>query len=762
MSRLPRKILACALISGCTGDEAVGFGPPDVAESSGGGASSSGGDSSTDAVQGASPIVGGVEKGPFVVGSSIEVAELDGDGNPTGLVFQTQTHNDRGEFELTAAMGPPGVVALEGVGFHFDEVRGSLSVAPLTLRALADLSSDGTQAVFINLVTHLGHRRVAALFAGGATLAAATVQAEAELRSALGIGVTGFDPGVSGTAMTLLGGDTDANAYAFAVGAVLLQAAVDEVGRDGSVDAAVQELVNELAAQLAVDGTLTAAQQAAIAQAEANLDADAAIAALQARIEDTGGLEAAPDLHRVLDPDGDELADVEDNCPHTANVDQQDGDDDGVGDACECGNGIVDPGEACDDANAVPFDGCQPDCSASCERLAAVDAPLTHRLEGFATVDDAVLFWDRMSGSTQAGATLWRAADGVAEQILPEVYFDAAALVSLGDAVVFGGRTTGPIALWRSDGTEAGTTYVEELYDSVFEGVVLGDDLLYRGGTNLVGLELDISDGTPAGTSLLADLAPGPGQGWPRSFARIGDAVWFLTGPCSALGQQLWITDGTTLGTTAIADVGAGTSCAPSVRPPVASLGLTFFNVARPAAIDLWRSDGTPGGTLLVRAAAQPIAPGSVDDAAIFGAADGLYRTDGTVAGTTRVRAFEQTTALAGLGDVGLVYARDAGRYGLWVTDGTEAGTTMLVLLGTTGLGPHAIVGGRLFAFLPDYFTGRRRLFVSDGTLAGTHVVQEFGPLGENAVQTLTEIDGWLYFGADDGVVVDPWRCVAQ
>jgi ELWxxDGT repeat protein len=86
----------------------------------------------------------------------------------------------------------------------------------------------------------------------------------------------------------------------------------------------------------------------------------------------------------------------------------------------------------------------------------------------------------------------------------------------------------------------------------------------------------------------------------------------------------------------------------------------------------------------------------------------------------------------------------------------------LLVLFGTTGLGPHAVVGDRLFVLLPDYFTGRRRLWVSDGTPNGTHVVQQWNPSGDNLIQSLTVIDGWLYFGADDGATVDPWRCVAQ
>jgi len=65
------------------------------------------------------------------------------------------------------------------------------------------------------------------------------------------------------------------------------------------------------------------------------------------------------------DADRDGLPDPLDDCPHVANVDQKDGDFDGVGDACDpqtCGNGSPESGEPCDDGNLIDDDGC--DCLA--------------------------------------------------------------------------------------------------------------------------------------------------------------------------------------------------------------------------------------------------------------------------------------------------------------------------------------------------------------------------------------------------------------
>ncbi len=65
------------------------------------------------------------------------------------------------------------------------------------------------------------------------------------------------------------------------------------------------------------------------------------------------------------DSDGDEIPDRFDNCPELPNVEQTDGDGDGAGDACDvnnCGNGILETGERCDDGNRVEGDGCTSAC----------------------------------------------------------------------------------------------------------------------------------------------------------------------------------------------------------------------------------------------------------------------------------------------------------------------------------------------------------------------------------------------------------------
>jgi len=303
-------------------------------------------------------VSGTVEKGPFVKGATVQVT--------VDPIVTTTTIDDRGAFALAIPFQRGTAFAIEATGNYFDEITGAVSTAPTTLRALAVASLDAS-VIHINLLTHLAFDRAQSLASGGMSTGVAEATAEAEVRAALHLGPPGFDPLTPGSAMSLLGGDTDANAYLFALSAVVVQAG----------------LVDTLAQDLADDGALTPEHAASLATAQQGLDTAIVEANLAARLAELGSTAAVPDLDRIIDNDLDTVVNLTDNCRTTgnpdqangdsdafgnacdncdavANPDQRDGDGDGDGDACDLCLGDQNPGQADADGDAIgdPCDNC--------------------------------------------------------------------------------------------------------------------------------------------------------------------------------------------------------------------------------------------------------------------------------------------------------------------------------------------------------------------------------------------------------------------
>jgi cysteine-rich repeat protein len=75
------------------------------------------------------------------------------------------------------------------------------------------------------------------------------------------------------------------------------------------------------------------------------------------------------------DTDADGVFDSVDNCPFVPNPAQTDTDGDGVGDDCdppECGNGVIEGDEECDDKNKISGDGCSAKCKVESFQVGSV------------------------------------------------------------------------------------------------------------------------------------------------------------------------------------------------------------------------------------------------------------------------------------------------------------------------------------------------------------------------------------------------------
>jgi hypothetical protein len=276
-------------------------------------------------------LTGAVQKGPFVAGSTIRVANLDARGRPTGARFSTTTRDDLGNFELD--FDATALISVEGTGRFYDEATGALSATPVTVRALSSSRLSGARSANVNSVTHVTFDRVRKLVSEGVSFDEARGRAEWELESALGLTPADFSAGVAGTRMNLLGGDSDGNSYLFAVSAVLAYAA--QVTDYEGQAAALQQLLDGLAGDLAGDGEIAASRRTGIDDGRLFIDTAVVEASFAERLTSLHVRARIPDLDRSLDHDADGLANADDNCRRMPNPDQTDSDGDGTGDACD-------------------------------------------------------------------------------------------------------------------------------------------------------------------------------------------------------------------------------------------------------------------------------------------------------------------------------------------------------------------------------------------------------------------------------------------
>lgn len=344
--------------------------------------------------------------------------------------------------------------------------------------------------------------------------------------------------------------------------------------------------------------------------------------------------------------------------------------------------------------------------------------------------------------------------------------------------------------LWRSDGTPGGTERVTDVQPG-FETLnpagmtPVGTRLFFTDTTAATGTELWLTDGTEPGTTFVADVQPGPSSsvdwtmrwtgGWPLDDTRL---LFFADD--GVHGIEPWVSDGSAGGTFLLADVAQGAS--PSrfsifapYSPPAPLNGIqVFFAWNEQAGWEPWRTDGTVGGTALVRDIQQqtsslpsPFWFPSSDVAAVggrlfFSAQDDdhgaeLWVTGGTP-GTTRLVADIEagpadsvTSSFIPLADSLVLQARvsppgGGNRNGeAWRSDGTEAGTYRLIAGETF---PFAGAAGHAFVNGSDGF------LVSDGTLGGTVLVEGV----DGGTQATDFAGGVVFSGSADATGQELYR----
>jgi ELWxxDGT repeat protein len=279
--------------------------------------------------------------------------------------------------------------------------------------------------------------------------------------------------------------------------------------------------------------------------------------------------------------------------------------------------------------------------------------------------------------------------------------------------------------------------------------------------------QLWFSDGTAAGTSLVADLGYQPGclpiqpcPTYPRQLVGAGASVFLVAHLDDEGVEQLWVSDGTAAGTHPI-DVPRG------FFGEAVALGdrLIFELQVGSAPWPLWVSDGTDGGTHqlvdLPVGGGRLLTPGGPFVYFVVGSAGGdeLWRTDGTPEGTVRVSALGAAAHVREMAADGgrvflTVFTEESGEE-LWVSAGGVTEPLADLRPGPAGSGPAhlRVVDGRLY-FAADDGSSGQELWGSDGTAAGTGRVADLapGPDPSSPGAVTAAAGGRLLFAADDGV----------
>ncbi len=456
------------------------------------------------------------------------------------------------------------------------------------------------------------------------------------------------------------------------------------------------------------------------------------------------------------------------------------------------------------------------------------DPPAVQTLAAFG---DAVYFETLRTGH---GGEIWRS-DGTEAGTGPVLETPAmtqiADLHPLGSGWIFSVTPPGgPAALWTADG---GFTRGSPLAGCAegcpaFAGSIdfpSAGSWIFAGTDSAHGTEPWITDGTGPGTRRLADACPGTCSGvrfiysYPTGLGSEAGRTWFHAYSSAdaedVFGDELWVTDGTPGGTrrvaghvdgigfvkdlvlygitntqTSTADLWAADASGAS--HPVAVLrtfaagsysdllpfrdGALLLADEGQGVSQLWKSDGTPAGTVPL----YRFEPGSGRSFTSFLATLGplellavthkagpeddprylseIWRTDGTTRHTQKVIDFPQGTFIgfAFPWQGKLLFEVVAGlRTSFWTSDGTPSGTREILTLppGIRDLSAAVSFGSR-FLFVASTKTGRYLLpqvFVSDGTAAGTRQISDIREVRQPLFDDRpVQVGGTVFFRLND------------
>ena len=290
---------------------------------------------------------------------------------------------------------------------------------------------------------------------------------------------------------------------------------------------------------------------------------------------------------------------------------------------------------------------------------------------------------------------------------------------------------------------------------TTFDRIVYGNDLLFVATTISNGSELWRTNGMAGNTALLKDIAPGTNSSHIRGLYKFDNHVFFSADDGSS-GYELWRTNGTNPGTSLLKDIGAGGNGGfehVAFEPVWVHDGFFFFLAETNGSFDfeLWKSDGTTIGTVLVKdilpgiTSSNPKGFYEFNNELFFQANDSihgieLWKTDGTANGTLLVKDIRAGTS-GGFDNSSFqgVWIHDGSFFFLaetndnfdkeiWKSDGTDSGTVLVkdIFPGAMSSNPVGFYefNDELFFQATDSASGAE-LWKTDGSSPGTLQVKD-------------------------------------
>jgi ELWxxDGT repeat protein len=336
--------------------------------------------------------------------------------------------------------------------------------------------------------------------------------------------------------------------------------------------------------------------------------------------------------------------------------------------------------------------------------------------------------------------------------------------------------------LWRTDGTSAGTIELArgEAGGAAYYIDALGSYVYFACYREATGIELWRTDGTPAGTAFFKEIVEGTGSSNPGGATAVMNGYLYFPAISTGIGRELWRTDGTESGTTLVTELLSG----PDYVVPSSMLvvdDILYINARNFVGdMGLFKSDGTSVGTVLLKVfpkaqAIQFYYPEMTEwNGHVYFAANTpehgieLWKTDGTAGGTVRVTdlatgpASSRPSWFTRVG--GTLYftaASDDLGTELWILGG-PAGATLVRDLrpGAGSSSPYWLVahpaGGLMFAAYGGY-ESEQTLWRSDGTADGT-VPLSNGSAPVNAQWLTIGHDGIYFVGGSSSDIQQIWR----